>query len=237
MNNIHILTPVKDSLDTTLKTIENIMGSNITDEYNYTVYNDFSSTQTSDRLASESAKQGFSLVNLDEITTHPSPNYLLVLQMAQKKAIADNAHLIIIESDIIIEKDTIQQLVDFRGILKKAGMIAAVTNDTDGNINFPYLYARNYETGVIETKKRLSFCCTLISNEFLNTFDFEGLNPTKSWHDISVSRKSVELGFKNYLLTLLPVTHLAHSSRPWKKIKYTNPLQYYWNKYTNNHHK
>jgi len=34
------------------------------------------------------------------------------------------------------------------------------------------------------------------------------------------------------LLTNVPVLHLPHSSRPWKMLKYTNPLKYYWKKYT-----
>jgi len=40
------------------------------------------------------------------------------------------------------------------------------------------------------------------------------------------------LGFKNYLMTSLPVLHIPHSSRPWKHLKYTNPLKYYWKKLT-----
>ena len=29
-----------------------------------------------------------------------------------------------------------------------------------------------------------------------------------------------------------PVLHKPHSSRPWKQLKYTNPLLYYWRKLT-----
>ena len=39
-------------------------------------------------------------------------------------------------------------------------------------------------------------------------------------------------GFHNYLFINLPVLHRPHGSRPWKKLKYTNPLKYYWLKYT-----
>ena len=55
---------------------------------------------------------GFELVNLSEITSHPSPNYLLVLQMAQEKAIAAEAGLLIVESDVIVKKHTLQSLFD-----------------------------------------------------------------------------------------------------------------------------
>ena len=233
MSKLHIITPVKDSLDTTLRTIDSIMKSKISVDFNYTIYNDFSSNETTEQLQFESDKQGFNLVNLKDITSHPSPNYLLVLQMAQQKAIDENAHLLIIESDVIVEKDTIQKMVFSATNLQKSGMIAAVTTDESHNINFPYLFAQKFDPGIINTRKRLSFCCTLMSTDFLTSFDFKKLNPEKSWYDVFISHKSVELGFENYLLTSLPVLHLPHSSRPWKQLKYTNPLKYYWRKLIN----
>ena len=232
MNKLHILTPVKDSLETTLQTIDSIMTSECNVDFHYTVYNDFSTDETTTQLQLVSVKLGFTLVNLKDITTHPSPNYLLVLQTAQQKAISENAHLLIIESDVIVEKDTIQRMYDSVSTLKKTGMIAAVTTDINHNINFPYLYARQFDSGVISTRKRLSFCCTLLSFEFLLSFNFKELNPEKSWYDVFISHKAIELGFQNYLLTLLPVLHLPHSSRPWKHLKYSNPLKYYWKKLT-----
>lgn len=230
MNKLNIITPVKDSLETTLRTINSILNSSTTVEYSYTVYNDFSSDETTEQLELASQKLGFHLVNLKDITSHPSPNYLLVLQTAQKKAIADGAHLLIIESDVIVENDTIQKMYDYCSMLEKAGMIAAVTTDNSNNINFPYLYAQKFDSGVINTRKRLSFCCTLLNMEYLSAFNFEELNPEKSWYDVYISHKAVELGFRNYLITSLPVLHLPHSSRPWKQLKYTHPLKYYWRK-------
>ena len=112
-------------------------------------------------------------------------------------------------------------------------MIAAVTTDIHGKINFPYLYARRYNTGTINSRKRLSFCCTLMTQSFLNSFNFDALNPEKAWYDVFISHKSIELEYKNYLLTSLPVLHLPHSSRPWKQLKYTNPIRYYFNKLIN----
>ena len=32
--------------------------------------------------------------------------------------------------------------------------------------------------------------------------------------------------------TSLPVLHRPHQSRPWKQLKYKNPLKYYWLKFT-----
>jgi hypothetical protein len=233
MNKLHILTPVKDSLETTLKTIQSIMDSEVSFEFSYTVYNDFSLDSTTDVLEKASEKSGFTLVNLKNITMHPSPNYLLILQIAQQRANFENAHLLIIESDVIVGKNTIQQLYNSISDLEKPGMIAAVTTDIQGKINFPYLFAKRFSTGTVNTRKRLSFCCTLLTQSFLNSYNFDMLNPHKTWFDVFLSHKSIELGFKNYLLTTLPVLHLPHSSRPWKNLKYTNPLKYYFKKLIN----
>ena len=229
---LHIITPVKDSLETTLATIESVMSSVCSVDFNYTIYNDFSSDKTTEALQVESEKQGFILVNLKDLTDHPSPNYLLVLQLAQQKAIAENAHLLIIESDVILGTNTLQKMAENVTIHDKVGMVAAVTKDVNGKINFPYLYAKKFKSGIYETKKRLSFCCTILNIKFLKSFDFNELNPEKNWYDVFISHKSVELGFSNYLLTSLPVLHLPHSSRPWKLLKYSNPLKYYWLKTT-----
>lgn len=233
MKKVHIVTPVKNSFETTIQTIENIINSNISISYEYTVYNDFSADDTTFKLQLASKKLGFTLINLSQFTSSPSPNYNLILQMAQKKALSENASLIIVESDVIVERDTIQRLTELDEQLQNVAMISAITTDKKGIVNFPYLYAQDFKIGVIDTRKRLSFCCTLINNEFLKAYNYDKLNPKKHWFDVFISHKAIELGFKNYLLTNLPVVHYPHSSRPWKQLKYNNPLKYYWQKLTN----
>ncbi|MDR1984239.1 MAG: glycosyltransferase family 2 protein [Prevotellaceae bacterium] len=232
MNKLHIITPVKDSVETTEQTIDAIMASITAIPFEYTVYNDFSADENTQKLEILSKKHNFNLINLKDITSHPSPNYLLVLQMAQAKALTDNTHLVIIESDVIINENTIQQLYDCVNVSDNTGMISAITTDKSGNVNFPNLYARKYKKGIISTRKRISFCCVLLTNKLLSAINFNTLNPTKDWYDVIVSHKSLKSGFKNYLNTLCPVVHLPHSSRPWKLLKYSNPFKYYWLKYT-----
>ena len=41
MKQLHIITPVKDSIELTLQTIESILSSDFTVPYHYYVYNDF----------------------------------------------------------------------------------------------------------------------------------------------------------------------------------------------------
>lgn len=232
MKCIHVITPVKDSIELTLQTIDAIMASDFNVPFVYTIYNDFSTEENTARLREASLKQGFELVNLADITNHPSPNYLQILQIAQERAIAEEAGLLIVESDVVVKKGTLQSLFD--GALQRSdcGIAAAVTVDETGEINYPYLFAKGRENQVFSEKKHCSFCCSLLTLDFLRSFDFHKLNPEKNWHDVTISHQSLEEGFKNYLFTTLPVWHRPHSSRPWKQLKYKNPLKYYWLKYT-----
>ena len=57
------------------------------------------------------ALHSLQLVNLSDLTDHPSPNYLLVLQKTQEEAIKAEAGLLIVESDVTVKKDTLQKLI------------------------------------------------------------------------------------------------------------------------------
>lgn len=232
MKSLHIITPVKDSIDTTIDTVKAIMSSDIKVPFTYTIYNDFSTPENTLRLEEASKEYGFQLVNLSDLTDHPSPNYLLVLQKTQKEAIEADAGLLIVESDVTVEKHTLQGLFDGAMERKDCGMAASVTVDGNGEINFPYLYAKGRKPKVYDEKKRFSFCCTLLTPQFLKAFDFHLLDASKNWFDVTISHESVKKGFHNYLFVNLPVLHRPHGSRPWKQLKYTNLLKYYWLKFT-----
>lgn len=232
MKKLHIITPVKDSIDLTIETARAVMNSRMDSSFSYTIYNDFSTEENTKRLEEASKEMGFELVNLSDITSHPSPNYLLILQTAQQKAIADEAGVLIIESDVVVKDDTIQSLFDESVARPETGIAAAVTVDEHNTINFPYLYAKDRNPGIFAEKKRLSFCCSLLSYKLLCAYDFRELNPEKNWYDVTISHESINRGFTNYLFTSLPVWHRPHGSRPWKQLKYKNPLKYYWLKYT-----
>ena len=107
-----------------------------------------------------------------------------------------------------------------------------MTTDEDGLINYPYLHARGRENQIYPEKKHCSFCCSLLTPKFLGQFDFGQLDPTKNWYDVIISHEALRAGFRNYLFTTLPVWHRPHGSRPWKQLKYKNPLKYYWLKFT-----
>jgi hypothetical protein len=225
---ILVITPVKDSLETTRKTIEAV--SNAEGSFKYVIFNDFSGIETRNFLENNKETLHFQLINLEEITQTPSPNYKITLQKAQEMALSLNVPLLIIESDVIIKKNTISQLLDISSQLKNPGLVGAITVDSSGNYNFPYSQVKPDKKPWNKTNRSLSFCCTLICREFLAKYDFRSLSNKKDWYDISISRQSRETGFNNYLVKKTEVLHLPHSSRPWKQLKYSNPLKYYFYK-------
>lgn len=230
MNKLLVITPVKNSIDLTEKTIRAVMDSMDKQQMKYVVYDDFSDIETAQRLDALACELGFEVVHLSDVIDSPSPNYRYILQKAQESAIENDEHLVVVESDVVVNQTTFVKLNE--RVAGGVGLVASVTIDEKGDINFPYLFARKWDNEDKVTKKRISFCCTLLTNEFLKSYDFHNLDSTKNWYDVFISHKSVELGFKNIILMSDKVLHRPHSSRPWKLLKYTNPLKYYWIKYT-----
>ena len=223
-----IITPVKDSLNTTIETIQSIHQSE--GKFLYCIYNDFSTEETTLKLEQLQHQYNFDLINLSDLTDTPSPNYRLVLQMAQQKALELNVPLIIVESDVEVKAGTARELIRYSKELAKCGMVAAITLNREGEINFPYLNFKSPKKDIIKTKHSLSFCCTLLTTELLKQYNFNTLSVEKHWYDVSISRKSIQLGLNNYLITSMGVLHKPHSSRPWKQLKYQNPIKYYYQK-------
>lgn len=223
-----VITPVKDSPATTRRTIEAVASA--AGEFEYVVFDDFSATETRDYLRQNRDTYGYTLVDLAEHTSNPSPNYKLVLQMAQKMALQKGLPLIIIESDVVIRPHTISDLLSVTSQAGNAGLVGVITVDETGSYNFPYGNVKKEKTPWSETSRSLSFCCTLISREFMSSYDFTRLSPQKDWFDIYISRQARKTGFRNYLIMENGVLHLPHSSRPWKQLKYSHPLKYYIHK-------
>jgi hypothetical protein len=223
--------PVKDSLEMAEHAIQAILNSGHT----LCVYDDNSLPENAQRLDMIAAETNIQVVHISDLTDHPSPNYRLVLQLAQQEALATDRHLVIVESDVFVRIDTLDKMQE--QVQEGVGMVAAVTTDEGGKYNFPYHYLRRLRyrfltKKTINTKKRFSFCCTLLTNELLHKADFQLLDPTKNWYDVTISHWSVQLGLRNLLMLDNPVLHFPHASRPWKRLKYTNPLLYYWRKIT-----
>ena len=222
---VHIIMPVKDALPMAEQAIRAIVASG----YKLTVYDDNSAKETAACLDALGEELGIRIVHISEQTDHPSPNYRWVLIDAQKECLANGKNLVIVESDVIVGDSTISKLAE--AVKPRIGLITAVTQDENGQVNFPYEYARRIKADGV-CKKRFSFCCTLLTNEFLKAYDFAELDPTKNWYDVHISHTAQKLGFDNILQVSNPVLHKPHSSRPWKQLKYTNPLLYYWRKLT-----
>lgn len=224
-----VVTPVKNSLETTLDTIEAIYRSNVA--LKHVVFNDFSDKNVREELERNQSKFGFDLVHLEDVIKTPSPNYDYVLRESKKLAISLKVPLIIIESDVIVDEDTIAKLLEFTDSNVGIGMVGAITVDEYGVVNFPYLKFKGEKNPIIKTERSLSFCCTLLSSPFLNSIDLNTLEKTKDWYDTIISKMSIENNFQNYVLTNVKVWHRPHGSRPWKQLKYTNPIKYYLQKF------
>lgn len=232
MKDLIIITPVKDSLITLRETVRSI--SEQKGKFEHYIFDDFSTPETRKWIDSNSQKFGYKVIGLEKYTEKKSPNYRTILLMARELSLQKGAHLIVIESDVIIPTDTLNGLCNLAEKLPEAGMIGSVTIDDEGNVNFPYLYANNDgKSGTYISEHSLSFCCTLLTNNFLQAFDFNELPETLDWFDVPITRKSRSLGFKNYITKDLTVLHQPHGSRPWKMLKYKNPVLYYFKKFIN----
>ena len=228
---LHIIMPVKDSIEMTEKAIRAVVSSGHT----LCVYDDYSLPENAKQLDEIATETGIQIVRIADLTDHPSPNYRFVLQKAQQDALAQGKHLVIVESDVIVQAGTLDRMLT--EVQDGVGMVAAVTVYENDEYNFPYHYLRRLRyrflsRKTIPTKKRFSFCCTLITSELLHKADFQLLDPTKNWYDVTISHWSLALGLCNLLMLDNPVLHFPHASRPWKRLKYTNPLLYYWRKIT-----
>lgn len=229
MAEVLVITPVKNSIETTLDTARAIATSDV--PVRHVIFNDFSTPETKVSLEASKSEIGYELIHIEDLTDHPSPNYKLVLKIAQKMALESKLPLLVVESDVVIKPDTISSLLSFQGKSKKSGLVGSVTVDEKGVVNFPYLKFKGVKESVIQTNRSLSFCCTLFSLDFLQSFDFTGLDEAKDWYDTFISKKSIEQGFENAVLMNAPVWHRPHASRPWKQLKYSNPLKYYFLKF------
>jgi len=227
-----LITPVKDSLKTTREVIRSLRS--MKQEIPYFVFDDFSSRETRRWLEENSVAFGYKVIGLEKYTNKTSPNYRTTLILAQKIALENGANLAIVESDVFARNETILGLNKLAEELTDAGMVGSVTIDNTGEINFPYTYAAAIDKpSIFASAKSLSFCCTILTLRMLEKFDFNELPQNLDWFDVFISRKSRLLGFGNYVVKDLPVIHKPHSSRPWKQLKYKNPVLYYLKKIIN----
>ncbi len=225
-----VVTPVKNALENTLETIKAIKNS--VGDFLYLVYDDFSQEQISAVLMAKAKSLDYHYIHISTLTNTPSPNYFTVLKDAQTRCLEKKLPLIIVESDVEVKTDTLERLCSFAENHPAIGMVGAVTVDENNEVNFPYLKFKEKKKEATSTDRSLSFCCTLLSNNFLKTFSFEYLDKGKDWFDTTISQASLKNGFHNYVLLDTPVLHKPHGSRPWKQLKYSNPIKYYWLKFT-----
>ena len=129
---LHIIMPIKDSIEMAEKAILAIVNSGHT----VCVYDDNSTPENAQKLDSIAQQHNIQLIHLSSLTDHPSPNYRLVLQHARNTALSKGQHLVIVESDVMVQDDTLNRMV--KQVSNGIGMVAAVTTNEEGVYNFPY---------------------------------------------------------------------------------------------------
>ncbi len=236
MNNLHVITVVKNSIESALITIDSILTSECTVNFKFYVYNDFSSDETKEKLEIESQKLHFSLINLCDFSSNKSSNLLKIIQLAQQNAIADKAHLLFIDSDIVIGTNTIQRLYENAGIHQKVGMISAITTNIHGKITSPFLFTKDFKTGIFETKKSLHFCCIILTYNLLSSIDFRDIKSEKVNINAAISKTAIGKGFFNYLLTSVQVLYFPHKTSFWSFFN-SNSIEQLWQNLTKKHKK
>ena len=107
-NLLHIIMPVKDSIAIAERAIRAIVDSG----YTLCVYDDNSLPENAQRLDEIAAELKIQVVHISTLTDHPSPNYRLVLQLAQQEALRTGRHLVIVESDVIVKADTLNRMLE-----------------------------------------------------------------------------------------------------------------------------
>lgn len=229
MKNPIVITPVKDSLKTVRQVIHSLRSEN--KEIPYYIFDDYSSRETRLWLEANSSGYKYNIISLSKHVKKSSPNYRTTLILARKMALENETNLAIVESDVFATPKIILELNRLAEELPEAGLIGAVTIDNSGEINFPYNYATAIDKPLIfASAKSISFCCTILTKSLLERFDFNELPKNNDWFDVCISKKSRQMGFNNYVVKSLQVIHQPHSSRPWKLLKYKNPVLYYLKK-------
>ena len=143
-----------------MQTAEQAIRAVVASGHTLTVYDDYSSEENAAFLDQLHDELGISVIHISDHIDHPSPNYRWVLIHAQQQAVAHNAHLLIIESDVIVRPDTISRLQ--QAVSDSVGMVAAVTVNEEGEINFPYEYGRRSKpTGNARNVSRFVAPCSL----------------------------------------------------------------------------
>ena len=103
---LHIIMPVKDSIEIAERAIRAIVNSGHT----LCVFDDNSLPKNAQRLDEIAAETSIQVVHISDLTDHPSPNYRLVLQRSQQEALATMRHLVIVESDVIVKNETLNKM-------------------------------------------------------------------------------------------------------------------------------
>jgi len=227
-----VLIPFRDSLTTLQRTI--LALKKPAPEIPLLLCDDASSAQCLKELNTWLETQNWSKVDVLSLPVgEDAPQYGLALRAGLQRAHNEMRQLLVVESDVEVLPGVVLGLQRVLQRKPDAVMAGAVTIDPEGVWNFPYagtFRAAKLRSSPLIRRRSLSFCCTLLDHGFVDHLLHTPF-PDTGWMDLKISAMARKLGTL-WLALDLQVVHHPHSSRPWKLLKYKNPLLYYFYKIT-----
>ena len=109
MQELLIITPVKDSIDHTIRTMEAVVQSELTVPHRYVVYNDNSTPENTARLHAEGQRLGVEVVDLADLTDHPLAQLPLCAAPLSERSLGHRRGTAELwRCDVTVQRDTLQ---------------------------------------------------------------------------------------------------------------------------------
>lgn len=205
------------------------MESDILVPFTYTVYNDFSTEENTHRLEEAARQWNFVWSTYQTWPTTPLPTIYWCYKQ-HKRSHRSRCRITDCGIGCYCQKNTLQSL--YNGALQQNNAELQQLWQPMKRRNQLPLPTRQGTENQVYPEKSIAASAVHYSPRTAESIWLQTLDPSKNWYDVTISHESLKRGFQNYLFTTLPVWHRPHSSRPWKQLKYKNPLKYYWLKYT-----
>ncbi|MDR0547722.1 MAG: hypothetical protein LBG77_09145 [Dysgonamonadaceae bacterium] len=231
MHQLHIVTPIWNAADSVKRSIAAIVSSKVVFPFEYTVYNACLAGDKLKKLTELSAQYHFNVVSVNPSGSSPISLLVEMLRQAQQQALLAEVPLLWVSPDVVVNKDTVQELFEYRRFMERAGLISALVHDSKDIIAAPHLYAWKYNRGIVPTHQNVGLSCVLFTPRLLAAIDFGDLPDTEEAFDVRISKRSRRLGFRNYLITTSVVEQMSKYPDYRSGSKNRNLLTSLWKKW------
>ncbi|MDR1682107.1 MAG: hypothetical protein LBS25_01770 [Candidatus Symbiothrix sp.] len=228
MEQLHIISPAWNVSDNVQRMISAVVSSKVVFPFEYTVYSACIEDEQNRKLTKLAGEHHFKMAQLNDKTSAPNIQLTQILQHAQKKAMNAGVPLLVVWPEVLVAKDTIQELFEYGRMMERSGLISAIVRDAKGNIAQPHSFAMSYNRGIVPTHHNVGLFCALFTSRLLAIIDFTDLPDTKESFEAKISKRSRRLGFKNYMITTSSVEWTPKRGRYTLLQEDMNWLKYQW---------